>query len=262
MVTNSDIPSASKEVEIESKFKDIEVQFNARASELNSLQLDPQEIEKQVSAANGLLNDAQNINGALGLSIATKALTIFSSYVEAQKNALIDGLTGLLNRNGVYAAGKARLAHCERNNDSMAIFFLDLNKFKPINDTLGHKDGDEALKLVAQSMKQWFRAEDILARPGGDEFIIIMTNKDPNHSFDQELHKVEILYNENIVHMGSDSNNYPIGASVGMTKVAEGETIEAAIARADKLMYIAKKQSKRATLNQSTPSVTQDLSKD
>ncbi len=84
-----------------------------------------------------------------------------------------DVLTELPNRRLMLAHMELAIQRCLRNNKSMAVLFLDLNGFKPVNDQYGHKVGDEVLKQVAQRLSGAMRASDRVARFGGDEFVVL-----------------------------------------------------------------------------------------
>ncbi|WP_295051396.1 EAL domain-containing protein [Sulfuricurvum sp.] len=90
--------------------------------------------------------------------------------------SLHDSLTGLPNRHSLYTQLKLMVANANRYDRKFAVLFLDLDHFKNINDTLGHNVGDELLKSVADKLKSIIRENDIVARIGGDEFIIVLSD--------------------------------------------------------------------------------------
>jgi|GEM_PF-709391 len=90
--------------------------------------------------------------------------------------SLHDSLTGLPNRHSLYTQMKLMVANAKRYDRKFAVLFLDLDHFKNINDTLGHHVGDELLKAVAQKLNSIVRENDIVARIGGDEFIMILSD--------------------------------------------------------------------------------------
>jgi diguanylate cyclase (GGDEF)-like protein len=97
---------------------------------------------------------------------------------EAQRAAAVDSLTGL----STYRVLRDRLAfeieRSKRSNEGFAVLFLDLDRFKQVNDQYGHEAGNEILKAVAQEIHNAVRASDVAARYGGDEFVVILTRTD------------------------------------------------------------------------------------
>src|SRR5208282_5540501 len=89
--------------------------------------------------------------------------------------AYYDALTGLPNRTLLQDRLSKALAIARRGKDKVALLFLDLDRFKNINDSLGHSVGDLLLQDVAERLKKWAREQDTVARLGGDEFLIVLT---------------------------------------------------------------------------------------
>jgi len=85
-----------------------------------------------------------------------------------------DPLTGLQNRHRLIGALEAEISECAANKRRSALFFVDLDQFKYVNDTCGHAAGDELLKLAAQQIRAGVRSEDLVARFGGDEFVVLL----------------------------------------------------------------------------------------
>jgi len=112
------------------------------------------------------------VHNMLEVRLLHEAARNYSKTLEAL--ALNDPLTGLANRRLLDDRMSMALVHAHRNSSAMAVVFLDLDGFKQINDTLGHGAGDVLLKMVAERLVATVRAEDTVARPGGDEFIIAL----------------------------------------------------------------------------------------
>lgn len=91
-----------------------------------------------------------------------------------------DVLTGLLNRHALDTRLERAILHAKRRQARLALMFLDLDRFKQINDILGHDVGDELLKTVAQRLRECVREEDTIARQGGDEFILLLEDLEDN----------------------------------------------------------------------------------
>lgn len=93
---------------------------------------------------------------------------------QLQKVVLLDALTGLPNRRGFHDELPKAMARAQRDNQEMAVLFLDLDGFKAINDTHGHEAGDELLRQFARRIEACVRKTDMVARLGGDEFVVIL----------------------------------------------------------------------------------------
>ena len=98
------------------------------------------------------------------------------SELNAVQLATIDDLTKISNRRGFVALAQNSISLCARQGVPVSLVFLDLDKFKPINDNYGHAEGDHALVTFASLMRQTFRESDVFARIGGDEFVVLLTN--------------------------------------------------------------------------------------
>jgi diguanylate cyclase (GGDEF)-like protein len=97
----------------------------------------------------------------------------------AMHMAIVDGLTGLVNRRGFEALAQNGLNVCRRMQRPASLLFFDLNGFKAINDTFGHAEGDLALRNFANELKRAFRSTDIIGRLGGDEFAVLLLDSSP-----------------------------------------------------------------------------------
>jgi diguanylate cyclase (GGDEF)-like protein len=174
-------------------------------------------------------------------------------------SSLHDPLTGLPNRNYFSQRLDQAIQLASRRPQHLyAVLFIDLDNFKPVNDTLGHEVGDRLLQHVANQIKQLLRKSDLVARLGGDEFAVLLDDI-PN-----EKHAVIVVQRlQARIKRPFVINNQPIfiGASVGITFSRQGYSHpEAAIRDADVAMYQAKKQAKQqaeerlqAQLNQPKP---------
>lgn len=104
--------------------------------------------------------------------------TIVEHEIQAVELATMDELTGILNRRGFNMSAEKSLNICKRGALPVALVFLDLNEFKPINDKFGHAEGDRALQQFASVLDDVGRDSDIVARMGGDEFVILLVDAD------------------------------------------------------------------------------------
>ena len=160
-----------------------------------------------------------------------------TARAEAHHRALHDPLTGLANRAGFQERLGQAIAALARGQSPIALLALDLDKFKQVNDTLGHESGDQLLQQVAQRLKPLLRENDTVARLGGDEFAIIQTGvKNVNDSkvlSDRIIAKVSEPYSLS----GAQAK---IGVSIGIALANETRDGNDLSARADFALYEAK----------------------
>jgi diguanylate cyclase (GGDEF)-like protein/PAS domain S-box-containing protein len=155
-----------------------------------------------------------------------------------QSLAYFDGLTGLPNRTLVRDRLSQALAGARRKKSKVALFFLDLDRFKNINDSLGHSVGDLLLKGVAERLKAWGREQDTVARLGGDEFLVVVN--DVKHVADAAVaaqRLMDRLTSEMVIQGHSLSVSCSLGISIYPEHGADSETL---IKHADAAMYNAK----------------------
>lgn len=157
-----------------------------------------------------------------------------------EHQALHDSLTGLPNR----ALLQDRLEHtinqAKRDNSTLAFMMIDLDRFKEINDTLGHQAGDQVLTKLGVRLQNCVRKSDTIARLGGDEFALIIPNATPNEATDFAK-KITQAINEVIT---IDNQNLFIDASIGISMFPDnGDNCETLVRYADIAMYHAKNNS-------------------
>ncbi len=115
-------------------------------------------------------------------NLAAIAINNARSYEAMQRQAISDGLTGLHNYRHFQESLKAEVSRAERYGESFCLLMMDLDRFKAVNDTVGHQMGDEVLKAVAGVMRGCSRESDYLARYGGEEFVVILPRTDLNEA--------------------------------------------------------------------------------
>ena len=153
-----------------------------------------------------------------------------------------DPLTGLANRKQFHERLSQSLDWARRNNDLVALMFIDLDGFKQVNDTLGHDVGDQLLKIVAQRLTSNLRSSDIVSRLGGDEFTIILPYISQVDYAVQVAEKILEVLSQVFVFSGQ---NAFVTGSIGISIYPQdGEEEEMLIKNADIAMYRAKKLGK------------------
>ena len=159
---------------------------------------------------------------------------------ELRHLSLTDDLTGLYNRRGFLAFAERHLKTSRRTGEESLLLYADMDGLKQINDTLGHEAGSSAIVKMAEILQETFRAADIIARVGGDEFIVLA-----NHVTVDDARSISSRLQKNLcVHNASGLSDYDLSLSLGVVLFRTHATtnIEDLIARADLLMYQNKRE--------------------
>lgn len=155
-----------------------------------------------------------------------------------QDMATHDSLTGLPNRASLSVTLQHAVAKAHRGKSGLAVFFLDLDNFKSINDTLGHPTGDQLLREIARRVRACIRESDLVARLGGDEFVV-MVETVPDRAGLQLLAEKILAAVSELMQLGG--HEVKITASVGIAVFPDdGKDVSALLANADMAMYRAK----------------------
>ncbi len=151
-----------------------------------------------------------------------------------------DELTKLLNRESLYSSIDSAIESSKENNSKVAILFLDLNKFKMINDTLGHKAGDFLLIEASKVFTKSLRNSDKVFRIGGDEFLILLENITDISQVDTVIHKIFNTLKTPVIYQGKE---LIISTSIGIAIFPEdGKSPDELVKASDIAMYTAKKE--------------------
>jgi diguanylate cyclase (GGDEF)-like protein len=168
-------------------------------------------------------------------------------------------LTGLHNRAGLVDALEARIIAHQNDGRRFALLYLDLDHFKPVNDTFGHAAGDMLLQTIAQSLHDIAPGADAVARIGGDEFVVLTSDVTPEDA---------IALGERITHIAeqpivlADGASATIGISVGIALSPDhGSDAETLLALADAALYEAKSAGKSCCRLASTDTILTALRK-
>ncbi|MDK2809198.1 MAG: hypothetical protein PWP24_1935 [Clostridiales bacterium] len=150
-----------------------------------------------------------------------------------------DTLTRVANRTLFYKIADHCMMEAKQNQSIMGLMFIDVNKFKNINDTFGHEIGDQILVRVADMLVKATREQDIVARYGGDEFLILLTDLKDVINYEIIASRIINFKNKPLV---IDGNEIPISLSMGVSFYPyDADSIDKLIIEADKAMYVAKR---------------------
>jgi len=184
---------------------------------------------------------ARYIEGADGRPVIVAVARDISNRMRTEEMvrylAYHDSLTGLANRPLLGQELAHAIAASDRHEDKVGLVFLDLDDFKPINDTLGHARGDHALRKVAGRISSCVRLTDTVARVGGDEFIVLL----PRLTCADDLHRIAHKIADEVAKpMSIGDSHVTITASLGLALYHTGESPDEFVARADRAMYESK----------------------
>ena len=181
------------------------------------------------------LNDLELVGRMLGASIRWR-----TEYKKIHKNATHDGLSGLFNHQTFKERFGDEIQRAERFQQKMALMIFDLDKFKKVNDTLGHQYGDYVIQTVSKIMQDNVRAVDIVARYGGEEFAVILINTTAEMS---NMVAKRIVNNIADYKFSLDGVETRVTISGGMSEYpSHSKNMKDLIELADKAMYATKKK--------------------
>lgn len=214
---------------------EVEQQGSSKSSEFHFKHADGYEFPVGFTVAattdgNGMLNGSvlvfEDITERRQAEVALKQL------------AETDELTGLANRRAFNQALEVMITHARANDYKIHLAFVDLNKFKPINDTYGHDVGDIVLKEISRRLQVAVRDNDICARLGGDEFAVIVADRNKGLDSDQFKNKLITAISEEIEIEGQEIDSLEVGASIGLVVYPDdAEKPQDLLALADTRMY-------------------------
>jgi two-component system cell cycle response regulator len=173
----------------------------------------------------------------LGVELAGP-LRIVALVEDSRRLAMMDPLTGLMNRRAFLEAMGRELAHAERHAAPLSLLLLDIDHFKRINDTRGHDGGDAVLRGLAEALRRIARKSDVLARWGGEEFVIGLPHTGEGGARIAAERVRRSIAGSSFA--AAEGDAIKATASIGIAVAGAGEKLDALIARADQAMYAAK----------------------
>lgn len=173
------------------------------------------------------------------LSLQTRYESLLVEVDELRKLSITDPLTELHNRRILFTTLEKAVVHARVKKYELAVVAIDIDHFKSINDTYGHTGGDQVLVAFAMCLKSFCTKNDFVARMGGEEFVIIITNTE-HQDVGKRVEKLRKKIDEKL-RVGIDGKNIGITASFGIAMLEDSsDTPDVLIDRADEAMYKAK----------------------
>ena len=182
------------------------------------------------------------------LLVAYLASAVRNLVAREAERATRDPLTGLLNHHAFHDVGAAEVRRAGRYGHHLAVAFIDLDDFKVLNDTRGHRTGDDALVAAARALRRAVRDSDVVARLGGDEFALLFPELS-REAASAAAHRLGVALE------GALAEYSPVSASIGVAWFEDATTGFAELVnRADELMYEAKREGKGVVFAHDFPS--------
>ncbi len=181
-------------------------------------------------------NDIDNQMILLAIEDITERVRLEEKLISI---SITDDLTGLYNRRGLFTLGNKLLQNSKRQQKGLYLLYIDLDHLKTINDTLGHNEGDKALVAIAGVLREHYRESDIIARIGGDEFVVfpVGTTGDDARKIIDRLQKAVAVHNRKSDH------EYQLALSAGIAYYdpESDSSISELLVQGDNFMYEQKK---------------------
>ena len=219
----------------------------ASADSLESLAGVVRQKVEESRAVHGLVSDTQqrlHAGRQRASELEAQVRTLETELRRLSEEVSTDVLTEVANRRGLMQAFDVETARLERQGGELAIGLLDIDNFKKLNDTLGHSVGDMALKTLAGHVQKQLRAVDIVARFGGEEFVVLLPGV-PVDEAQVTLTRLQRTLSASL--FMHDGREVFVTFSAGVTKFRLGEPLETALERADEALYEAKRTGKNRT---------------
>jgi diguanylate cyclase (GGDEF)-like protein len=182
--------------------------------------------------------------GHLERALTESGTRVIELQGELQRQATLDPLTRLPNRRGFVPMAEHRLEVAKRSHQPLALMFVDVDGLKQVNDTLGHATGDWLIAETAYVLRTTFRASDLIARMGGDEFCILFA-AETDHAVEGAARRLQAAMDRS---NGDPGRPFRLSMSAGVSRFdpEDGASLDRLMAEADERMYVKKRERRTA----------------
>ena len=188
------------------------------------------------------------------LSASKREINQLQENLEVVRNeSLTDPLTQLYNRKYFDESLAQAIEDAHKKNEPLSLIMTDIDHFKTFNDTYGHLTGDQVLRLVALSVKQNVKGQDIAARYGGEEFAIILPNTVLRAAVTVADHIRRAVMSKELMKRSTGEHLGRITISIGVATLRRGDTTQSLIGRADSCLYAAKRAGRNRVICETDP---------
>ncbi len=232
---NGEFKAISESVEVSSDLQQIRAQVRNRLNSIGQHLQEFRQRETERATAMRVRNEQMQQRVT---ELEAEAQKLQTQLQAEQQVSLLDGLTKLPNRLAYDKRIEEELQRSQRFGQAVCVVVWDVDHFKQVNDTYGHRAGDRVLSNVAECLKNHARSTDFVARYGGEEFVMILTGARVDHAM-VLLDKIRVA----ITKLGFHYRGQPVSvtASCGVAELKQGDSAESLFERADKALYQAKK---------------------
>ena len=172
-----------------------------------------------------------------------------------RSESLTDPLTGLANRKHFDTQLAHAMSEAIERSEALSLVMTDIDHFKTFNDTWGHLTGDQVLRLVAMSLKQNVKGQDLATRYGGEEFAVILPNTVLRSALTVADHIRRAVMSKELLKRSTGQNLGRVTISLGVATAHKGDTAQSLIARADACLYAAKRNGRNRVICETDPEV-------
>ena len=201
-------------------------------------------------------NEMEKTNNSLELKLnaSKQEINQLQENLEVVRTeSLTDPMTGLANRKYFDDTLASAITDADARNEPLSLLMIDIDHFKKFNDTWGHLTGDQVLRLVASSLKQNVKGQDIAARYGGEEFSVILPSTQLRSALTVADHIRRAVMSKELMKRSTGEHLGRITVSIGVASWGKGENSQGLIERADDCLYAAKRSGRNRVICETDP---------